>query len=77
MDKPDSLSRAGNPDSAAGPRKAEDALRRSEERFRMLVESSPNALVIVDRKGAITLLNRQGEWLFGYRREELIHHLQG
>jgi len=56
-----------------GERKqAEEALKRSEERFRTLVESSPNALLLVDGNGKITLLNRRAETMFGYAREELV-----
>lgn len=49
-----------------------DALYHSEERFRLLVESSPNALIMADCDGVIRLVNRQTEILFGYAREELI-----
>ena len=53
-------------------KRTEAALRASEERFRTVVESSANGLVMVDGEGRIVLLNRQIERLFGYRREELI-----
>ncbi|MBI4228454.1 MAG: PAS domain S-box protein [Deltaproteobacteria bacterium] len=52
-------------------RKAE-LLRQSEERFRLAVESSPNAIVIVDQGGKIKLVNTQTERMFGYFRRELI-----
>jgi two-component system CheB/CheR fusion protein len=52
-------------------KRAEEALKQSEERFRALVESSPNALLLTAADGTITLLNRQAETMFGYERREL------
>src|SRR5438094_742843 len=52
-------------------KRAEQTLRKSEERFRMLVQAAPNAIVMVDRAGKIVLVNSQAERLFGYSREEL------
>lgn len=44
----------------------------AQQRFRGLLESVPDALVIVDNNGAMRLVNKQTELLFGYEREELI-----
>ena len=46
----------------------------AQERFRLVVESAPNAMVLVNRDGKINLVNGQTEKLFGYTREELIDH---
>jgi PAS domain S-box-containing protein len=44
----------------------------AEQRFRALLESAPDAMVIVDGAGTIRVVNAQTETLFGYRREELL-----
>jgi PAS domain S-box-containing protein len=37
-----------------------------------VVEAAPHAMLMVDRRGAIALVNRKAEELFGYPRDELI-----
>ena len=53
-------------------REAERELRESEKRFRQVVEAAPNAMVMVDHAGKITMVNTQAERTFGYARDELV-----
>lgn len=48
-----------------------DQLTQSERRFKNLIESAPDAMVIVNGRGVITLVNMQTEKLFGYSKAEL------
>ena len=41
--------------------------------FKLVVESSPNGILISDRKGKIVLVNRHIEKLFGYKSRELMN----
>mgnify|MGYP001551225096 CR=1 FL=1 len=45
---------------------------RSEEKFRNLLESAPDAMVIIDKSSVIQLVNVQTTKLFGYSRDEVI-----
>lgn len=48
------------------------ALEESEGKFRSLLESSPDATVIVDQQGTMVLVNARTKEIFGYSQEELI-----
>ena len=49
-----------------------DALELQERKFRTLLESSPDGLVIADADGVITLVNRNAELMFGYTAADLV-----
>ncbi|HKP55512.1 MAG TPA: PAS domain S-box protein [Polyangiales bacterium] len=46
--------------------------KRAEDKFRALLEGSPEANVIIDGAGKIVLVNARAERLFGYPREQLL-----
>jgi PAS domain S-box-containing protein len=50
-------------------------LRESEERFRVLVDAAPNAVVMAGPDGRITFANRRTLDVFGYQPEELVGRL--
>lgn len=44
----------------------------SERKFKALLDSAPDATVIVDEEGYIRMINQQTERLFGYSKEEML-----
>jgi PAS domain S-box-containing protein len=50
----------------------EQALEKSEERFRRVVEAAPSAMVMINQAGRIEMVNAQAERVFGYSRTELL-----
>ena len=52
--------------------RAEAALRRSEAKFRRLMEDAPNAILLATLDGRIIQANRSVQKLFGYAPEELV-----
>ncbi|MFA5938645.1 MAG: PAS domain S-box protein [Sinimarinibacterium sp.] len=55
----------------AAIRNAEER-KRANDKFRALLETAPDAIIIIDQDGKIRLVNAQTERLFGYGRETLI-----
>ena len=44
----------------------------SDAYFRNLLESAPDAMIIVDEEGRISIVNGQTESMFGYSRDEML-----
>jgi len=54
------------------PRKPPDAVQKSERRLRQVVEAAPNAMVMINSRGVIDMVNAQTERFFGYQRDEML-----
>lgn len=49
-----------------------EMLRASLEMFRGLLETAPDAIIVVDENGVIELANEQADIMFGYEKDELL-----
>lgn len=59
-------------DESAERRRATEALRESEEKYRTLMEEAPIGVCSVDLKGKVTYVNKRFEGVSGYSRQEII-----
>jgi PAS domain S-box-containing protein len=53
-------------------KRAEEALRASEQRYRQLTEGTQDAIVVADQQGCITLFNTAAQQTFGYTEREVV-----
>src|SRR5262249_13871475 len=53
-------------------KQAEEAARQAASELRAFIETAPQGVLVIDRDGLITLVNKKLEHIFGYDREELI-----
>ncbi len=56
----------------AARKDAQEALEQSEQRFRALLESASQGVVVINETGEIQLVNHMTEEMFGYAREDLM-----
>ena len=53
-------------------KRAAEALRASEQKFRRLIESAPEAILIADANGSIVIANAQAGRMLGYERVDML-----
>jgi two-component system sensor kinase FixL len=52
--------------------RAEEALRSREEHLRSILETVPDAMIVIDAVGTIQLFSRAAEWMFGISQDQAI-----
>ncbi len=62
----------GSTTNSSERKKAEEALRESEERYRILADRNPHGIQVIDQTGIITYVNPAYQEMLGYTKEELL-----
>ena len=62
----------GHPPRSEPPRRDREALRKSEERLRSIVESAVDGIIVIDDRGLIQAFNPSAERLFGYTVSDVL-----
>jgi len=53
-------------------KKADEALKKSEEKYHSVIENASDAIISTNKEGMIITYNKRAEGMFGYSREEIV-----